>query len=127
MIDKLIRNLPVITILLLAGVLFVLFSFTHNLDKAIERLEQAEAGLDSSLKRTALARQAIDSVHSDLARFSIHIREIQGRVEMLDFTERSGSEKFKNQKDLIVRKLRDLFKEVEASSKDLPEIPIVSR
>jgi len=104
----------------------VLFlSLNSRLHEAIERLENAQARIDSSLTTLAHARGTIDSVRSDLTRFSTYIKDIQKRVEILDLSERSGNDRFRSQHESIVRRLRELYKDIQTTGKDLPEIPIV--
>jgi len=111
--------------LLVWVVLFL--TLNSRLNDAIVRLESAQSRIDSSLTTLSVARSAIDSVRTNLARFSTYIRDIQGRVEILDLSERSANTRFRSQKESIVRRLRELYKDVEATGVDLPEIPIVGK
>ena len=111
--------------LLIWVVLFL--TLNSRLNDAIVRLESAQSRIDSSLTTLSVARSAIDSVRTNLARFSTYIRDIQGRVEILDLSERSANTRFRSQKESIVRRLRELYKDVEATGVDLPEIPIVGK
>jgi chromosome segregation ATPase len=106
----------------------VLFlTLNSRLNDAIVRLETAQSRIDSSLTTLSVARSVIDSVRGDLARFSSYLRDIQGRVEILDLNERSANTQFRSQKETIVRRLRELYKDVEATGAELPEIPIVGK
>ncbi|GJQ19839.1 MAG: hypothetical protein HBSIN02_01940 [Bacteroidia bacterium] len=105
--------------------LVMFLSMNSRLNEAILRLETAQARLDAGLESLSLARKAVDSVRTDLGRFSIYLKDIQARVEILDLHERTGDAQFKNQKDVILRRLRELYRDVEATGKGLPEIPVV--
>jgi len=111
--------------LLIWVVLFL--TLNSRLNDAIVRLEMAQSRIDSSLTTLSVARSVIDSVRIDLTRFSTYIRDIQGRVEILDLSERSANSRFRSQKESIVRRLRELYKDVEATGVELPEIPIVGK
>ena len=111
--------------LLIWVVLFL--TLNSRLNDAIVRLEMAQSRIDSSLTTLSVARSVIDSVRIDLTRFSTYIRDIQGRVEILDLNERSANTRFRSQKESIVRRLRELYKDVEATGVELPEIPIVGK
>lgn len=121
------------TILISAGVLAFLvwlilfFSLNSRLGEAIERLEAAELKMDSTLKTLSTAKSTIDSVQRDLLRFGTYVRDIQGRVEILDLTERVGKTRFRNQRTDIVDRLGSLYKEIETTGKELPEIPVVGK
>ncbi|MEX2191316.1 MAG: hypothetical protein WEB33_11505 [Bacteroidota bacterium] len=104
----------------------VLFlTLNSRLNDAIDKLESAQNRIDSSLTTLSVARSVIDSVRTDLARFSSYIRDIQGRVEILDLNERAANTQFRTQKESIVRRLKELYKDVEATGSELPEIPVV--
>ncbi|MEX2116660.1 MAG: hypothetical protein WEB37_07225 [Bacteroidota bacterium] len=104
----------------------VLFlTLNSRLNDAIGKLETAQSRIDSSLTTLTIARSVIDSVRTDLARFSTYIRDIQGRVEILDLNERAANTQFRTQKESIVRRLRELYKDVETTGSELPEIPVV--
>ncbi|HEX9615313.1 MAG TPA: hypothetical protein VGA55_07385 [Bacteroidota bacterium] len=105
--------------------LVMFLSLNSRLNEAIDRLESAQGRIDSSLTTLAVARVTIDSVRSDLTRFSKYIRDIQMRVEILDLNERSGNDRFRSQRESIIRRLRELYNEIQMTGKDLPEIPIV--
>ncbi|MEP0823619.1 MAG: hypothetical protein HRF44_12300 [Ignavibacterium sp.] len=111
----------------LAAWLVMFLSMNSRLNEAILRLEDAQARLDAGLESLALARGAVDSVRTDLGRFSLYLKDIQARVEILDLNERTGDAQFKNQKDVILRRLRELYRDIEATGKELPEIPVVGK
>lgn len=111
--------------LLIWVVLFL--TLNSRLDDAIVKLESAQSRLDSSLTTLSATRTVIDSVRGNLAKFSAYLRDIQGRVEILDLNERSASTQFRAQKESILRRLRELYKDVETTGAELPEIPIVGK
>lgn len=110
-------------------IIWVVLFLTLNsrLNDAINRLESAQSRIDSSLATLTMTRSVIDSVRTDLARFSTYIRDIQGRVEILDLNERTANTQFRAQKESIVRRLKELYKDVEATGSELPEIPVVGK
>lgn len=105
--------------------LVMFLTLNSRLNEAIGRLESAQNRIDSSLTTLAIARGTIDSVRSDLTRFSTYIKDIQTRVEILDLSERSGNDRFRSQRESILQRLRELYKDIQTTGKDLPEIPIV--
>ncbi len=106
----------------------VLFlTLNSRLNDAIDKLESAQSRIDSSLATLTVTRSVIDSVRTDLARFSTYIRDIQGRVEILDLNERTANTQFRTQKESIVRRLKELYRDVETTGSELPEIPVVGR
>lgn len=116
-----------LAILGLAVWLVMFISMNSRLHEALLRLEEAQTRLDASLASLAMVRGAVDSVRTDLGRFSTYLKDIQARVEILDLNERTGDARFKNQKDAILRRLRELYRDVEETGKELPEIPVVGK
>jgi hypothetical protein len=110
-------------------IIWVVLFLTLNsrLNDAINKLESGQSRIDSSLATLTMTRSVIDSVRTDLARFSTYIRDIQGRVEILDLNERTANAQFRTQKESIVRRLKELYKDVEATGSELPEIPVVGK
>lgn len=116
--------------LLLFGILIcivLILNMNSNLDRAVERLEQAERKIDSSFISLQSAKLEIDSVRSGISSFSAYVRDIQGRVEILDLNERMLSERFKGQGEKLRSRLRELYREVEQTGKELPDVPVVRR
>ena len=125
--NNLTKYLPVILLLGLLVCIALLLTLNSNLDRAVERLEQAELKIDSSFISLRSARLEIDSVRSGIATFNAYVRDIQGRVEILDLNERMLSERFKGQGEKLRSRLRELYKEVEQTGKELPDVPVVRR
>ena len=125
--NNLTKYLPVILLLGLLVCIALLLTLNSNLDRAVERLEQAELKIDSSFISLRSARLEIDSVRNGIATFSAYVRDIQGRVEILDLNDRMLSERFKGQGEKLKSRLRDLYKEVEQTGKELPDVPVVRK
>ena len=89
--NNLTKYLPVILLLGLLVCIALLLTLNSNLDRAVERLEQAELKIDSSFISLRSARLEIDSVRNGIATFSAYVRDIQGRVEILDLNECSAN------------------------------------
>lgn len=105
--------------------LAMFLTMNSRLNEAIDRLEEAQAGLHTGLTALNTAREAVDSVRSDLRRFSTYLKDIQARVEILDLNERAGSARFRADRDAILRRLRELYQDVEQTGSQLPDIPVV--
>ena len=125
--NNLTKYLPMLLLLGLFICIVLLLSMNSNLDRAVERLEQAEWKIDSSFASLRSAKLEIDSVRSGIATFSAYVRDIQGRVEILDLNERMVNERFKSQSEKLRTRLRELYKEVEPTGKELPEVPVVRK
>lgn len=113
-----------IVVLLLVCLLYLLYT-NSRLTEAIDRLDSAKAKVDSSLNALALTRGTIDSVQHELGTFGSYVHDIQARVEILDLNTRSGSDRFSGQQAAISDRLKTLYREVDATGRNLPEIPIV--
>jgi len=125
--NNLTKYVPMLLLLGLLICIVLLLTLNSNLDRAVERLEQAERKIDSSFISLRSATLEIDSVRSGIATFSAYVRDIQGRVEILDLNERMLSERFKGQGEKLKSRLRELYKEVEATGKELPDVPVVRK
>jgi len=123
--ERLSRYLPVAA--LVALVLFcVLFLYSNSrLNEAVDRLNAAEQKIDQTLQTLSSAKTTIDTVQKDLARFGTYVKDIQGRVEIMDLTQRSEDEQFRKQRSRIKGRLKELYRDVESTGKELPEIPVV--
>ena len=125
--NNLTKYTPVLLLVGLLVCIILLLTLNSNLDRAVERIEQAERKIDSSFISLRSAKLEIDSVRSGIATFSAYVRDIQGRVEILDLNERMLSERFKGQGERLRSRLRELYKEVETTGKELPEVPVVRK
>ncbi len=125
--NNLTKYLPTLLLLGLLVCIVLLLNLNSNLDRAVERLEQAETKIDSSFISLCSAKIEIDSVRGGIAAFSAYVRDIQGRVEILDLNERMLSERFRGQGEKLRSRLRELYKEVETTGKELPEVPVVRK
>ena len=125
--NNLTKYLPAIFLLGLIICIILLLNMNSNLDRAVERLEQAEWKIDSSFASLRSAKHEIDSVRSGIAAFSAYVRDIQGRVEILDLSERMVNERFRGQNEKLKSRLRELYKEVEPTGKELPDVPVVRK
>jgi len=121
------KYLPVILLLGLFLCIVLLVKLNSNLDRAVERIEQAEHKIDSSFISLRSAKLEVDSVRNGIAAFSSYVRDIQGRVEILDLNERMLSDRFKGQGEKLKLRLRELYKEVEQTGKELPDVPVVRK
>lgn len=123
--EKFSRYLPLAALLALLFFL-VLFVYSNSrLNEAIDRLNAAEQKIDETLWTLSSAKTTIDTVQKDLATFGTYVKDIQGRVEIMDLTQRSEDEQFRNQRSRIKGRLKELYRDVESTGKELPEIPIV--
>ncbi len=125
--NNLTKYLPVLLLLGLFVCIVLLLTLNSNLDRAVERLEQAELKIDSSFISLRSARLEIDSVRNGIATFSAYVRDIQGRVEILDLNERMLSDRFKGQGEKLRSRLKELYREVEQTGKEIPEVPVVRK
>ena len=123
--EKLSRYLPIAALLALLFILVLFLYSSSRLNEAIDRLNAAEQKIDETLLTLSSAKTAIDTVQKDLATFGTYVKDIQGRVEIMDLTQRSEDEQFKNQRSKIKGRLKELYRDVENTGKELPEIPVV--
>ena len=112
--------LAAVAVIMLLNLLFSFFGINANLNKALKKMEESEKKLDNSIKEINASRSKLDSVRTDLTNFKDYIRDIQGRVEILDLERRANQEKFRKQKDTIQNRLKELYKDVETTGEDLP-------
>ena len=124
--EQLSKYLPLLVVLALLSLLLVFLYSSSRLSEAIDRLEAAEETLSSTIQTLASARNTIDSVQHDLATFGSYVHDIQGRVEILDLSRRSEIDAFKNQRSKIADRLKILYRDVDITGQELPEIPVVA-
>ncbi len=123
--DKVSRYFPFVALVLLLILVYLLLFSQSRLNEALDRLDAAEQKIDSTLRSLATAKSAIDTVQSDLVRFGAYVRDIQGRVEIMDLSQRADDDRFRGQQAKIQARLKELYKEIQNTGKELPEIPVV--
>ncbi|HLA68534.1 MAG TPA: hypothetical protein VJN65_02435 [Bacteroidota bacterium] len=123
--EKLSRYFPLAALLALL-LFFLLFIYSNSrLNEAIDRLHAAEKKIDETLLTLTSAKTTIDTVQKDLVAFGTYVKDIQGRVEIMDLTQRAEDEQFRSQRSRIKVRLKELYRDVESTGRELPEIPIV--
>lgn len=96
----------------------------RNLKKVTEKLEQSEKNLNSAMKNINFSKSKIDSIHSDLVKFKFYVKDIQGRVEMIDIKRRIKETIYPARQDSLKKRLKELTKEVNTTGEEFPEIPV---
>jgi hypothetical protein len=123
--EKLSRYVPHIALLAIVLLLWMFVYSNTRLNEAIQRLDAAEFKTQETLRILSSSRATIDSVQKDLTVFGIYVKDIQGRVEIMDLAQRVEDDQFRSQRSKIKGRLKELYRDVENTGQDLPEIPVV--
>jgi len=100
---------------------FDLFNSKSNIKAVIQNLEKSRANVDSALNEIRISQDKLKSMQEDLDKFSLYIKDIQGRVELNDMEKILDDKKYKLKKDSI-RGLIDKMKEELQITDTLPDI-----
>ena len=123
--EKISNYFPHIALLALVLLLWMFVYSNSRLNEAIDRLDEAELKIEETLQTLSTAKATIDTVRIGLATFGAYVRDIQGRVEIIDLAQRVEDDQFRSQRSKIKGRLKELYKDVENTGQDLPEIPVV--
>lgn len=123
--EKLSRYVPHIALLAIVLLLWMFVYSNSRLNEAIEHLDAAEIKMREALGILSASRAVIDSVQKDMGLLGTYVRDIQGRVEIMDLAQRAADDQFRNQRSRIKGRLKELYKEVESTGEGLPDIPVV--
>jgi hypothetical protein len=123
--EKLSRYVPHIALLAIVLLLWMFVYSNTRLNEAIQHLHAAELKMQETLQILSSSRATIDSVQKDLVVFGTYMKDIQRRVEIMDLAQRVEDDQFRSQRSKIKRRLKELYRDVENTGQDLPEIPVV--
>lgn len=119
--------LIVLAVLMLASLIKGLFSSgDDNLKKAIENINKSQQKLDSSLLQISYTRSKIDSIRTDMEVFKMYIKDIQGRVEILDLENRKSISDYRKYRDSIKNRLNELYHTIDTTADDLPDFVVTN-
>jgi len=117
------KNTKIIVLSILVFIVLILiFSIIYtnkNLKNALNKIENVEKNLDSAINEINYSKSKVDTIQSELFRYKSFIKDIQGRVEIMDLESRYNENKFKNKKDSISKRLEILYKEIGLTGKNL--------
>lgn len=102
-----------------------LFFSGKRLKQAIVKINDAQTSINKAMKQVNDAKAHIDSLQLDLSRLNLYVKDIQGRVEIMDLQNRLNEARFTSKRDSIKARLKSLYNEVELVGEELPEIPEV--
>jgi chromosome segregation ATPase len=97
-----------------------------NLSKAIDNINKSQQKIDSSLMQINYTRNRIDSIRNDMQVFKQYIRDIQGRVEILDLENRKGIADYKKYRDSLKNRLNDLYHTIDTTADNLPNFVVTN-
>lgn len=100
---------------------FDLFNTRSNIKTVIQNLEKSRANVDSALNEIRISQDKLKSMQEDLDKFSLYIKDIQGRVELNDMQKILDDKKYALKKDSI-RGLIDKMKVELKITDTLPDI-----
>ena len=121
--EKVLKILVIILIALLGiNLIKGFFGENNNLNDAIDKINQSQQKLDSSLMQINYARTRIDSIRNDMEVFKQYVKDIQGRVEILDLENRKSLADYRKHRDSLQNRLKDLYTNVDTTADNLPDI-----
>ena len=110
--------LAVVMIQLLLNFIFV----SPGLKRSIEKLNEAQASLDSARADVKQSRREIDSIRLNLMKFNNYVIAIQSKTEILFKDKALREAKFKAERDSILSELKTLYQTIDTL--DLPPLKV---
>lgn len=98
------------------------FGVNHSLKQALKLLEKADSRLQEASKQLDAANEQAIRLHQEMEAYRSYIRDIQGRVEVLDLEKKLRDDRYKVQRDSIRMRLDYLTSKMDLTGRDLPEI-----
>jgi hypothetical protein len=121
--DKSIKIILVIVgILVLVNLGFNLFGVNSNIKDSLQRIHASQEKLDSAMEAIARSKAQLDSLQVHFSKFNSYVRDIQGRVEIMDLERRANDQRFRMKKDSINLRLKNLYKDIQTTGDDLPPV-----
>lgn len=126
------KNLKIVLFVIIgimvANLLVSLFGANRNLKNTLEKLSDAEKKLDKAIEQIKDSQIRVDSMQSDLTKFGSYLKDVQGRVELIDLEKRLNDRRYFKQRDSLRARLKDLYITIDTTGAALPEITVdVSR
>jgi chromosome segregation ATPase len=95
-------------------------------DRAIlKRLDEGREKTEQSISRLEQANEKLHDMEQGMKQYLAYVRDIQGRVEILDLERRIREARFQSQSDSLKTRLKKLYQEIEMTGSELPRIPVV--
>ena len=69
---------------------FDLFNTRSNIKTVIKKLEQSRLNVDSALNEIKFSQEKLKTMQEDLDKFSLYIKDIQGRAALIDNEKKKG-------------------------------------
>ena len=100
--DKPLRIIIFIVLgLVVFHLVFDLFNTRSNLKAVIKNLEKSRANIDSALNEIKFSQGKLKTMQDDLDKFSLYIKDIQGRVELSDMEKKKAEARTLKERDSL--------------------------
>lgn len=111
-----------IGVILIILIVFNFFFVNSKLKTAQNKLDQSQEKINQALKQLDYSKTKIDSIKTYLTDFGFYVKDVQGRVEIIDLERRLNDSKFINKRDSIRNRLKELYPGNPIANDDLPDI-----
>lgn len=118
-------NKPFLVIILVVVLVQLLLNFVFvspGLKRSLDKLNNAQASLDSARAEVKQSRKEIDSIRLNLMKFNNYVIAIQSKTEILYKDKALREAKFKVERDSILNELKLLYQTVDTL--DLPPLKV---
>jgi SMC interacting uncharacterized protein involved in chromosome segregation len=102
---------------------FDLFNTRSNIKAVIKNLEQSRKNIDSALNEIKFSQEKLKSMQEDLDKFSLYVKDIQGRVELNDIVKQKEEARSIKERDSL-KALIKKGKEELLTTDTLPKITV---
>ncbi len=100
--DKPLRIIIFIVLgLVVFHLVFDLFNTRSNIKAVIKNLEKSRANIDSALNEIKFSQDKLKTMQEDLNKFSLYVKDIQGRVELSDNEKKKAEARTLKERDSL--------------------------
>lgn len=95
------------------------FYSNFYLTRALRKIDRVQGELEKTMNVLHFSTNKIDSMRNELSAYKLFIRDIQGRVEIMDLENRKNQGRFLQKKDSIKNRLDLLYKQYGISNGEI--------
>ena len=109
---------------MIAGMLVIGNMMLSNfyLNRALRKIDKVQGDLDKTVNALQFSKSKIDTMQRELSAYRLFIKDIQGRVEIMDLENRKSQLRFTQKRETIKNRLDSLYKKYGITN---PQVEIV--
>lgn len=95
------------------------FYSNYFLNRALKKIDKVQGELNHTIEALNYSKNKIDTMRNELSAYKLFIKDIHGRVEIMDLENRKNQGRFLQKKDSIRNRLDLLYKQYGISNGEI--------